>query len=230
MAAQPVLDRALAVATRHVPSARVALRRAARRSTSPAAPASLVAEPAASTEPGSHPPRSRLVEAAPVAAVRPLGPAPVVHVRTPAYGVRTVEARPGSEAAITVAARTADVIRLGFSAAVPSIGALARVTALVEDALAEAGRDRAEVRVLLDLEVVLADDERSARRKRSQLEYLDALAGLSWAPADTRVVTTAGRLLAEVVEVARRAGVDGVVLHPLAGGAAVEEELHALVA
>jgi alkanesulfonate monooxygenase SsuD/methylene tetrahydromethanopterin reductase-like flavin-dependent oxidoreductase (luciferase family) len=153
-----------------------------------------------------------------------------VHVGAPAYGVRTVEARPESESGIAVAARTADVIRLGFSVAVPSVGALARVAALVEDALADAGRDRAEVRVLLDLEVVLAGDEGTARRKRSHLEYLDALAGLSWAPADTRVVTTADRLVAEVGEVARRAGVDGVVLHPLAGGAAVEAELRALVA
>ncbi|TKR24100.1 hypothetical protein FA014_07780 [Cellulomonas hominis] len=156
--------------------------------------------------------------------------APVVHVGAPAYGVRTVEARPGSESAIAVAARTADVIRLGFSVAVPSVGALARVAALVDDALVEAGRDRAEVRVLLDLEVVLAGDEGTARRKRSHLEYLDALAGLSWAPADTRVVTTADRLVAEVGEVARRAGVDGVVLHPLSGGAEVEAELRALVA
>ncbi|WP_158369965.1 LLM class flavin-dependent oxidoreductase [Cellulosimicrobium cellulans] len=169
-------------------------------------------------------------------AVAPLAPATgadravVVHVGAPAYGVRTVEHRPGSESAIAVAARTADVIRLGFSVAVPSVGALARVAALVDDALAEAGRDRTEVRVLLDLEVVLAGDERTARRKRSHLEYLDALAGLSWAPADTRVVTTADRLVAEVGEVARRAGVDGVVLHPLAGGAGVEAELRALVA
>lgn len=200
--AQPVLDRAPAVATRHHPAGRRAL-----------APV------------GAHPgaPAARPVAPPPAAL-------PTVHVRTPAYGVRTVEARPGSESAIAVAARTADVIRLGFSVAVPSVGALARVAALVEDALAEAGRTRSEVRVLLDLEVVLADDERTARRKRSHLEYLDALAGLSWAPADTRVVTTADRLVAEVGEVARRAGVDGVVLHPLAGGAAVEAELRALVA
>jgi hypothetical protein len=83
---------------------------------------------------------------------------------------------------------------------------------------------------VLAVVVVLAGDVATPRRKRSHLEYLDALAGLSWAPADTRVVTTADRLVAEVGEVARRAGVDGVVLHPLAGGAAVEAELRALVA
>lgn len=223
--AQPVLDRAHAVATRHHP--------AARRSTTAGVPAS--AFPADSRAPArsigaQRDDRVGIGAVAAVGSAPAPAPVPAVHVRTPAYGVRTVEARPGSESAIAVAARTADVIRLGFSVAVPSVGALARVAALVDDALTEAGRDRSEVRVLLDLEVVLAGDERTARRKRSHLEHLDALAGLSWAPADTRVVTTADRLVAEVVEVARRAGVDGVVLHPLAGGPTVEDELRALVA
>lgn len=243
--AQPVLDRALAVATRHVPAARRAA--AARLAPVPPTPAPPVpASPAPAspvpTSPADRPVATRsirgwrddpvetAIEPRAVAPAPGAGRAVVVHVGAPAYGVRTVEHRPGSESAIAVAARTADVIRLGFSVAVPSVGALARVAALVDDALAEAGRDRTEVRVLLDLEVVLAGDERTARRKRSHLEYLDALAGLSWAPADTRVVTTADRLVAEVGEVARRAGVDGVVLHPLSGGADVEAELRALVA
>ncbi len=223
--AQPVLDRAPAVATRHIPATGRAI--AARHSVAPVAPVgprrpgSAPANPADPAEPPVRDAGARSDQR---------GSATTVHVGAPAYGVRTVEARPESESGIAVAARTADVIRLGFSVAVPSVGALARVATLVEDALAEAGRDRSEVRVLLDLEVVLAGDERTARRKRSHLEYLDALAGLSWAPADTRVVTTADRLVAEVGEVARRAGVDGVVLHPLAGGAAVEAELRALVA
>lgn len=201
--AQPVLDRVAASAAHPsslLPAARG--RAALRRHTAP--PADLEAPVL---------PRA----AAPVALV-PAPSAPVtVEVGEPAYGVRTVEARPGSESAIDVAARTADVIRLAFSVAVPSVGALARVVALVEDAVAAAGRDRAEVRVLLDLDVVLAADDRVARRKRSQLEYLDALAGLTWSPADTRVVTTSDRLRAEVEELARRARVDGVVLHPLGG-------------
>lgn len=270
--AQPVLDRALAVATRHVPAAArrvvpAAARRVVptRRALATPAPAPVTPDPAparahaapVSAAPALAPDRAsvsplrspadprdaarslgaqrenRVGTSAPTAADRSAPDAertPVVHVGAPAYGVRTVEARPESESGIAVAARTADVIRLGFSVAVPSVGALARVAALVEDALAEVGRDRSAVRVLLDLEVVLAGDERTARRKRSHLEYLDALAGLSWAPADTRVVTTADRLVAEVGEVARRAGVDGVVLHPLAGGAEVEAELRALVA
>lgn len=223
--AQPVLDRVAASAPATHPHRPTAPTRAAQRHRPTA-----VAPPA----PGPHGPAAR--ETAPRRAAARDGQrvstvAPVsVEVAEPAYGVRTVEARPGSESAIVVAARTADVVRLGFSVAVPSVGALARVVALVDEAVADAGRDRAEVRVLLDLEVVLAGDDRIARRKRSQLEYLDALAGLTWSPADTRVVTTADRLVVEVQELAGRAGVDGVVLHPLSGGAAVEAQLRTLVA
>ncbi len=179
--------------------------------------------PAAAT-----PARPRLV---PVAGGRPAAPEPEIHVGAPALaGVRTVESRPGSESAIALAGVHADVVRLEFSVAVPSVGAMARVAALVDDAVADADRARADVRVLLDLEVVLAADEATARRKRSQLEHLDALAGLTWSPAATRVVTTPERLVGEVRELARRAGVDGVVLHPLSGGPAAAATLRALVA
>jgi hypothetical protein len=224
--AQPVLDRAPAAThhLHHTPSA-------TRRGSHPALPARPAPSPTDPRETPASDGRARSdqwVSAA--AAADDRAREPDVHVRVPAYGVRTVEARPGSESAIAVAARTADVIRLAFSVAVPSVGALARVAALVDEALAEQGRPRAEVRVLLDLEVVLAADERTARRKRSQLEHLDALAGLTWSPADSRVVTTADRLVAEVRELAVRAGVDGVVLQPLSGGPAVEDELRALVA
>lgn len=226
--AQPVLDRARASApaTRTHPAAR-----------RPAAPAAsgpwatpVAAAPAAAAPAASGPATS--VAVAPAASGPWATPAaePTIHVRTPAYGVQAVEQRPQSESAIAAAVRTADVIRLAFSVAVPSVGALSRVAALVEEALAASGRDRADVRVLLDLEVVLAGDERTARRKRSQLEHLDALAGLGWSPADSRVVTTADRLVAEVRELAARAGVDGVVLHPLPGGHAADEQLRALVA
>ncbi|HEY0214925.1 MAG TPA: hypothetical protein VGC57_00865 [Cellulomonas sp.] len=206
---QPVLDRVSAVATRHVPAAG---HRGVHRRPEPATPVVLA-------------PAVPVVEPVPAAAARP-----TIHVRTPDYGVRTVEFRPGSESAIALAAARADVIRLEFSVIVPSVGALARVAALVDEEIAAVGRDRSEVRVLLDVEVVLAADERSARRKRSHLEYLDALSGLSWSPAATRVVTTADRLADEVRELADRAGVDGVVLHPLASGDEADERLRALVA
>lgn len=166
-----------------------------------------------------------------LAARRPPAPsAPSIHVRTPAHPVGTVELRPESESAIVDAAARADVIRLAFSVAVPSLGALARVVALVDEALQDAGRSRTAVRLLLDVEVVVATDAGTARRKRSQLEYLDALAGLSWAPSANRVVTTADQLVGEVRELASAAGVDGVVLLPLGGSAAVDGQLRALVA
>lgn len=225
--AQPVLHRAPAVATR-LPGAATAPGRhhvalpagfLAPRRVDGAEPVAAV--PAVPSVPAA---------AAPVRSAAPAAPGPDIHVGSPDYGVRTVELRPGSETAIALAAARADVIRLEFSVAVPTVGALARVVALVEEAVADAGRDRAEVRVVLDLEVVLASDERTARRKRSHLEYLDALSGLGWSPAATRVVTTPALLAAEVRELARRAGVDGVVLLPLAGGPAAEDELRALVA
>lgn len=222
--AQPVLHRAPAVASR-LPGAGTARRHV----TPPAAalPAALPAGPRGTGDvrPAGPDPAARVAPAGPLAAA-----GPDIHVGSPDYGVRTVEFRPGSETAIALAAARADVIRLEFSVAVPTVGALARVVALVEEAVADAGRDRAEVRVVLDLEVVLAADERTARRKRSHLEYLDALSGLGWSPAATRVVTTPALLAAEARELGRRAGVDGVVLLPLAGGPAAEAELRALVA
>jgi alkanesulfonate monooxygenase SsuD/methylene tetrahydromethanopterin reductase-like flavin-dependent oxidoreductase (luciferase family) len=218
--AQPVLDRAPAVATRHVPAAphRAAGATSARRA--------VLAAPAQVAEVPSAPATVRPVPAVDL----PVARTATIHVRTPDYGVRTVEFRPGSQSAIALAAARADVIRLGFSVVVPSVGALSRVVALVEEEIAATGRDRAEVRVLLDVDVVLAADERTARRKRSHLEYLDALAGLSWSPAATRVVTTADRLAVEVHELAERTGVDGVVLHPLAGGDEADARVRALVA
>jgi alkanesulfonate monooxygenase SsuD/methylene tetrahydromethanopterin reductase-like flavin-dependent oxidoreductase (luciferase family) len=219
--AQPVLDRVPAVATRHVPAAP---HRAVRAAVVRPAPVPRPLAPV--VEAPSAPSTARPVPAADL----PVARTATIHVRTPDYGVRTVEFRPGSESAVAQAAARADVIRLGFSVVVPSVGALARVVALVEEEIAATGRDRAEVRVLLDVDVVLAADERTARRKRSHLEYLDALAGLSWSPAATRVVTTADRLAAEVHELAERTGVDGVVLHPLAGGDEADARVRALVA
>ncbi|WHP16774.1 hypothetical protein [Cellulomonas sp. ES6] len=222
--AQPVLHRAPAVATR-LPGAATAPGR--HHVALPAGFPALEPRRVDGAEPVAAVPS---VPAAPVRSAAPAAAGPDIHVGSPDYGVRTVEFRPGSETAIALAAARADVIRLEFSVAVPTVGALARVVALVEEAVADAGRDRAEVRVVLDLEVVLASDERTARRKRSHLEYLDALSGLGWSPAATRVVTTPALLAAEVRELARRAGVDGVVLLPLAGGPAAEDELRALVA
>lgn len=155
-----------------------------------------------------------------VAPVRPVlsvvpAPAPALWLREPV--LPGVEHRPATSTDLLVAAARADVIRLAFSAELPAVADLADRVALAAEAVAAAGRARHEVTVLLDLDVVLAPDDRSARRKRAELEFLDALSGLTWSPAATRVVTTAGRLLAELRELADRTGVDGLVLHPLGG-------------
>lgn len=154
-------------------------------------------------------------------------PAPAIHLHS--SGLPGVEHRPESETGLVLAAARADVIRFGFSAAVPSVGALTRVVALLAEELAAVGRSRSQVRLLLDLDLVLAADRVAARRRRAELEYLDALAGLSWSPVDGRVVTTADRLVDEVRELAERVGVDAVVLHPLGGGRATDDRLRALL-
>lgn len=167
-----------------------------------------------------------------VAPVRPTlsvvpTPTPALFLREPAPG--GVEHRPLTSTDLLVAAARAEVIRLSLSAAVPSVAELADLVDLAVQGVAAAGRRRSEVSVLLDVDVVLAPDERTARRKRAELEYLDALTGLTWSPAATRVVTTGHLLLAELRELAERTGVDGLVLHPLAGGGRVEHELRRLV-
>ncbi len=155
-------------------------------------------------------------------------PTPTIALHTPA--ATGVEHRPRDSAELLIAAARADVIRLAFSAELATIADLAARVDLAAQGIAAAGRRRHEVALLLDLDVVLAADERAARRKRADLEYLDALTGLTWSPAATRVVTTADLLLAELRELAERTGVDGLVLHPLTEGARVEAELRRLVA
>jgi len=152
---------------------------------------------------------------------------PVLSLREPVAA--GIEHRPLTSTELLVAAARADVIRLAFSPQVPGVAALADLIAFAEQAIAAADRGRHEVRLLLDLDVVLAADVRTARRKRAELEYLDALSGLTWSPADTRVVTTTEQLLTELAELAERTGVDGLVLHPLGGGERVEQELRALI-
>ncbi|MEV7973881.1 hypothetical protein [Cellulomonas sp. NPDC089187] len=162
----------------------------------------------------------------PVLAVVPR-PAPSLTLHEP--DVRGVEHRPATSAELLVAAAQADVIRLAFSVVVPGVTALTEWVDLAVQAIAAAGRGRDGVTLLLDLDVVLAPDARTARRKRAELEYLDALSGLTWSPGDTRVVTTAESLRAELHELAERVGVDGLVLHPLTGGERVERELRDLL-
>lgn len=168
---------------------------------------------------------------------RTVAPAPAVTVR-PGRAARTAVAvvvpgpqpdgsaplvfRPESEAGVTLGAARADVVRLGFSARVPSLAAMRRLVEAVEDEIAAVGRDRSSVRIVLDVEVVLTDDDAAARRKRAQLDHLDALAGIAWAPSGTRVVAATPDVVNAAVELGERVGADEVVLVPLTGSADVE--------
>jgi len=146
--------------------------------------------------------------------------APRLHVDRLDLPPGMVEARPESESQIVAAAREAHVVRLRHSAAVPSDGALARVIALVEEELAAAGRRRSEVRLTLELQVAVVANAASVARKRTELAHLDALSGLSWSPSATWVVTTAERLVDDVLAAAEHLDVDDVLLVPLGARAA----------
>jgi alkanesulfonate monooxygenase SsuD/methylene tetrahydromethanopterin reductase-like flavin-dependent oxidoreductase (luciferase family) len=165
---------------------------------------------------------------APVPAVAAQGgrePRPIVAVDAPGPqpdGSAPLVFRPESEAGLALGAARADVVRLGFSARVPSVAAMRRLVSAVEGEITAVGRDRASVRIVLDVEVVLAADDAAARRKRAHLDHLDALAGIAWAPSGTRVVAAPAGVVPAAVELGERVGADEVVLVPLTGRADVE--------
>ncbi|GEA87817.1 hypothetical protein [Cellulomonas cellasea] len=130
--------------------------------------------------------------------------------------------RPTSGVALALAAARADAVHLSFSAQVPTVAAMAELVEQLEDEIAAVGRERAGVSIVLDLDVLPTADADVARRKRSYLEHLDALAGLTWKPSATRVVAAPEAVVGAAVDLARRVGVDGVVLVPLADGPAVD--------
>lgn len=130
--------------------------------------------------------------------------------------------RPTSVVGLALAAARADAVHLSFSARVPTVAAMAALVEELEAEIAAVGRERAGVRIVLDLDVLPTADADVARRKRSYLEHLDALAGLTWAPSATRVVAPPEALVGAAVDLARRVGADGVVLVPLADGPGVD--------
>lgn len=130
--------------------------------------------------------------------------------------------RPTSGVALALAAARADAVHLAFSAQVPTVAAMAVLVDELEGEIAAVGRDRAEVRIVLDVDVLPTPDAAEARRKRSYLEHLDALAGLTWTPSATRLVAPAEAVVGAAVELAQRVGADGVVLVPLSASESVE--------
>jgi len=137
-------------------------------------------------------------------------------------GSAPLQFRPESETGLVLGAARADVVRLGFSAHVPSLAAMRRLVEAVEEEIAAVGRDRSSIRIVLDVEVVVTDDDAAARRKRALLDHLDAMAGIAWAPSLTRVVAAPPGVVAAAVTLGERVGADEVVLVPLSGGADVE--------
>ena len=182
--------------------------------------------------------RPRTVTPAPAAALAAVPEAVTAVAGTPRSATRTAVAvgvpspqpdgsaplqfRPESEAGLALGAARADVVRLGFSVQVPSIAAMRELVAAVEEEIAAVGRDRSTVRIVLDIEVVVADDDAAARRKRALLDHLDALAGITWAPSATRVVAAPRGVVDAAVTLGERVGADEVVLVPLTGSADVE--------
>ena len=136
----------------------------------------------------------------------------------PPQGQPPVVVRVGSDASFALAARHADVARIR---AVHRDEAV-EVRARLRDAVADAGRDPASVRVLADVLVVIGSDRASAQ---ARLDLLEELEGVSW---DTDSLTHVGtpRDLAETVADWSTAGaVDGFVVRP----ASLHADLDALV-
>ncbi|TQL03023.1 LLM class flavin-dependent oxidoreductase [Cellulomonas sp. SLBN-39] len=134
------------------------------------------------------------------------------------------------DAALALAAARADVVRLVPSAALPTPGHVRALVRRVEQEVAALGRPRADVRVVLEVETVVAADAADARRRRSHLAYAEAFAGLTWSPSASWVVAPLDAVLDTATDLARRSGVDAVALSLVGASAAHAPTLVAAVA
>ncbi len=126
----------------------------------------------------------------------------------PPQGHPLVVLRADEPAALPVAARWADVVRV----AAPDLEAARAARERVRDAVAAAGRDPDDITVLLDVEVHLAADR---RRARTDLDALDALAGTPLPPSSVRVLGPPTDLADVLAGTVRTAAADGVTIVPL---------------
>jgi len=129
---------------------------------------------------------------------------PSITPRSP-QGQLPVVVRIGSSESIELAGRVADVVRIEAR----GVDRAAELVARVRAAADAAGRDAQDVRVLVDLVVVLGDDDGAARARRG---LLDGLAGTTFAPATLfHVGDTAG-----LVDLVGRWApvVDGLTIRP----------------
>ncbi|OLT13871.1 hypothetical protein BJF78_21110 [Pseudonocardia sp. CNS-139] len=125
----------------------------------------------------------------------------------PPQGHPLVVVRADEPAALPVAGRWADVVRI----AAPDLDAAAVTRERVRTAVAAAGRDPDDVTVLLDVEVHLAED---AYRARADVAELDVLAG-ALEPASVRVAGSPSDLADLLGRAVRVGAADGVTFVPL---------------
>lgn len=116
------------------------------------------------------------------------------------------------DVALLRSAAAADTVRIRFSPTLTTATAVAALVAVLEGHLLAAGRRRTDVRVLLEVETVVADDEADAARRRENLAYAEAFSGLAWRSSSTWLVGTADQVRAEAAALAAATGVDAVVL------------------
>ena len=126
----------------------------------------------------------------------------------PPQGHPLVVLRADEEAALPVAARWADVVRI----AAPDLPSAAAAREQVRAAVRDAGRNPDDVTVLLDVEVHLATDRDRARR---DLAELDVLAGAELPASSVRVLGPPTDLADLVGTAVRARAADGVTLVPL---------------
>ncbi|GEM_PF-663867 len=124
-------------------------------------------------------------------------------------------------------AARADAVRIRFSAALPNATAVRTLVAVLEGHVLAVGRRREDVRLVLEVETVVARDEADAARRRSWLAHVEAFAGASWAPSASWVVAPRERVVADGVALARHTGVDVVALALVGSSRGHAEQLSA---
>ncbi len=136
----------------------------------------------------------------------------------PPQGRPPVVVRATSDAALALAARHADVVRIQASTPDEAVA----LRDLLRARAAGAGRDADQLRVLVDAFVVLADDEASAR---ARLELLDDLEPRTGAGATFEHVGTPDALVATIDAWVAAGAADGFVVRP----SSLSTDLDALV-
>ena len=136
----------------------------------------------------------------------------------PPQGRPPVVVRASTAAEIELAGRVADVVRIRAT----SRDEAARTRARVLGAVAAAGRDPRDVRVLVDVYLIVGPDRASAQ---ARLDMLTDLEGVSWDTGSLAFVGTASAFAELVTDWLDAEAVDGFTIRP----ASVQTDLVALV-